>query len=353
MAQPKGFTIFARASSASPPRKSYMQSIPSMPRSEDEESIDCSSSSDGTHTPSSVASSTTTAVSITSAPSTDTVRTKPATRGKMDFSILEDLFAPETTTEETPSSSPLWYILTTALLLAFHKEKLIGELWTYLSRREREAYDAHDRETGDLLAIARRIREACLKASTLVGFPRAINALLALQQALKTTHPTLSTILESDPSLRATTTTTTSPASDPSAKAARGMRLFQRIYAQHTPRVLSSMSACSGGDLTHFAINCIYGELLAESSIIGDLETGLLEFVCCLADGCAPQAKGHFFGSVNLGAGRGTLRATVRLTDEVARQVHAERPWRDEADEDEDEDRDPGEWRFLDRVMVE
>ncbi|OAP61063.1 hypothetical protein AYL99_03264 [Fonsecaea erecta] len=351
MAQPKGFTIFARAWTASPPRNTYLHSIPSMPRSEDEESIASWSGSDGTHTPSSLSSSTTT-VSVTSAPLTDMATIKPAPRGKIDFSVLEHVFAKETATE-TPSSSPLWYILATALLLAFHKEKLIGKLWTYLSQRE---VRAHDAETGHLLATARRIREACLKASTLVGFPRAINALLVLQQAIKTTHPALSSILEADASLRAAG----GDPANPEAKAARGMRLFQRIYAQHSPRVLAAMSACSGGDLTHFAITCIYGELLAEDAIIGDLDTGLLEFVCCLADGCAPQAKGHFFGAVNLGAAPETLRAAVRLADHLARQVRAERPWTGEKGEGEGEcqelelelERDRSEWKFLDRVMV-
>lgn len=70
------------------------------------------------------------------------------------------------------------------------------------------------------------------------------------------------------------------------------MSFFSQIYKQHTSRVLAAMDATSGGDLTHFAINCIYGELLSEHRILGGLETGLLEFVCCLADGCGPQAKG-------------------------------------------------------------
>ncbi|EXJ72177.1 uncharacterized protein A1O5_04681 [Cladophialophora psammophila CBS 110553] len=356
MAHPRGFTIFARAWTASPPRRTNMHSIASLPTAEDEESIVSSSSSDGTHTPSSLSSSSsTTTISTTSAPSSDIARTKLATRAKVDFSLLEYVFA-QGSVVEAPSSSPLWYILTTALLLAFHKEKLIEELWTYLSTRY--AVCSQEKETADLLAVARRIREACLKASTLVGFPRAINALLALQHAIQTTHPNLSSILEADQSLRSAASTTPT---DAEAKSARGMALFQKIYAQHSPRVLTAMSACSGGDLTFFAINCIYGELLAENSIIGDLETGLLEFICCLADGCAPQAKGHFFGSVNLGAGKDTLRAAVRLADEVARQVRVGRPWKDGIGEGEGEGEGEGrqedsswdEWKFLERAMAE
>jgi hypothetical protein len=63
----------------------------------------------------------------------------------------------------------LWYILTTAVLLSFHKEKLVADLWTYLAAGEG---GEGDRDRDHLLVVARRIRESCLKASTLVGFPR-------------------------------------------------------------------------------------------------------------------------------------------------------------------------------------
>ncbi|OAL35612.1 hypothetical protein AYO20_05231 [Fonsecaea nubica] len=386
MAQPRGFTIFARAWTASPPRKTYIQSIPSLPRSEDEESIDSLSSGEGTYTPGSM-SSTMTTVSVTSTPSaTDVATVKPPAWGKVDFSALEEIFSQVSTTEPSPtsssssSSSSLWYILTTALLLAFHKEKLIGELWGYLSSSSssstrdgsaQEDADAAETETEELVAVARRIREACLKASTLVGFPRAINALLTLQQAIEKTHPAVSAVLETDQSLRAAVTATTESedgtqrdATAPApatTKAARGMALFSRIYAQHTPRVLSAMSRCSGGDLTHFAIHCIYGELLSEASAIDDLATGLLEFVCCLADGCGPQAKGHFFGSVNLGASAGLLRAAVDLADRVAGAVGVERPWVvsdydggwGQEGEGQDGESERSEWKFLERVMLD
>ncbi|EXJ83907.1 hypothetical protein A1O1_07536 [Capronia coronata CBS 617.96] len=217
----------------------------------------------------------------------------------LDYGSLEALFTqeqtkPSTDTSSAPPSSP-WYILTTANLLAFHKEKLIGELWTYLATSlhqnrhlpkvdEANDDDVMEEEKRLLLLTARRIREACLKASTLVGFPRAINALFSLTSAIERTHPSLSAILSSDTSLRAHV--------GPSEKYTRGMSFFSQIYKQHTARVLAAMDATSGGDLTHFAINCIYGELLSETSLLDGLETGLLEFVCCLADGCGPQAKG-------------------------------------------------------------
>lgn len=77
-----------------------------------------------------------------------------------------------------------------------------------------------------------------------------------------------------------------------SERQARGKAFFSRIYAQHTEKVLGNLNASSGGDLGEFAINCIYGDLVAEESVLGAAETGMLEFVCCLTLGAAPQAKG-------------------------------------------------------------
>ncbi|KAK5232064.1 hypothetical protein LTR47_006905 [Exophiala xenobiotica] len=236
----------------------------------------------GTQTPASTMSSTTDETSTSSVSEIEAPTTTSTSRN-LDFSTLQDLFplAPssgEQQLQHDPSS--LWYILTTAVLLSFHREKLTGALWEYLATTNADS----PQNEKELLEIARRIRESCLKASTLVGFPRAINALFSLQTSITTTHPSLSSILATDTSLRAPL--------DPTAKYDRGMSFFQQIYTKHTTRVLSAMDSTSGGDLTHFAINCIYGELLSEHTIIGAQETGLLEFVCCLADGCGPQAKG-------------------------------------------------------------
>ncbi|KAL2432387.1 hypothetical protein ABEF95_007351 [Exophiala dermatitidis] len=320
-------------------------------------------------------------------------------RQSLDFGSLQALFsqiqpppqsgsaAEEGSTGTDVVDPSLWYVLTTSVLLAFHKEQLVQDLWTYLANSgthhtnndEGRQHDdptntggiqAQAEEEQRLLSTARKIREACLKASTLVGFPRAINALFALTSSIGQTHPhTLASILANDKPLRPSsssssssfsaslappaddnidnlthsynissgnsspTTTNRSPTPTTMDKSTshfhqRGLSFFRRIYSHHTPRVLQAMDTTSGGDLTYFAINCIYGELLSEFRILGPLETGLLEFVCCLADGCGPQAKGHFFGSINLGATTTTLRATVLLAERIAEQLGMACPWK-------------------------
>lgn len=51
----------------------------------------------------------------------------------------------------------------------------------------------------------------------------------------------------------------------------------------------------------------------------------------------------HFFGSLNLGTSNDTLRMTVDLTEEIARQLRLTCPWKDPDVREE--------FAFLERVM--
>lgn len=73
----------------------------------------------------------------------------------------------------------------------------------------------------------------------------------------------------------------------------RGYAFFRKVYDKHADRILENMSKVSGGDLDLFACLSIYGELMAETRIINEKETGLLEFTACYATMAAPQAKGY------------------------------------------------------------
>lgn len=79
----------------------------------------------------------------------------------MDFSRLAGLIPGETTTTDTS----IWYVVATAALMSFHQEAAVGELYKFIA-----AQGSCDK--AQLVTVARRIRETCLKASVLVGFPR-------------------------------------------------------------------------------------------------------------------------------------------------------------------------------------
>ncbi|KAK2752890.1 hypothetical protein FQN54_008043 [Arachnomyces sp. PD_36] len=223
---------------------------------------------------------------------------------QLNFSGISKLIESDT---EVSDASSIWYVVTTAALLGLNRQSSIGQLWKYIS-------DQCDHDTSRMLPIARRIRESCLKSSVLVGFPHGINGLLSLQSAIEKHSHSLVPVLASDSSLRAPLT--------PAEKYDRGKDFFSSIYSKHTDRVLASMGRSSGGDLDYYAVSSVYGELMAETSILGAAETGILEFVCCLVADVAPQAKGHFFGCKNLGATGAQMRGTISLVGELATQLN-------------------------------
>jgi hypothetical protein len=80
----------------------------------------------------------------------------------IDFSRLSTGIMPG---EQTVDETSLWCIVAAAALMAYHQEHAIGQLWKHIC-----SHAACD--TSQLVMICRRIRETCLKASVLVGFPR-------------------------------------------------------------------------------------------------------------------------------------------------------------------------------------
>ncbi|KAF3480581.1 uncharacterized protein GIQ15_05928 [Arthroderma uncinatum] len=225
-----------------------------------------------------------------------------STPSDIDFSALSKLLPHDGTKE----GDALWYVVVAAALMAFHREAAVGALWEHIVSTQRPS-------EGEKAVIARRIRESCLKASVLVGFPRGINALTSLHASLARHTPSTHELLSTDSSLRSPVDATT--------KLERGTAFFTRLYAGHTSKILDSMSRSSGGDLSYYALASVYGELMAETRVVDAMETVVLEFVCCLADDVAPQAKGHFFGSRNMGASGKQIQGAVAIVQELARQA--------------------------------
>lgn len=153
----------------------------------------------------------------------------------------------------------------------------------------------------------------------------------ALHKAVSEFSPTIKVTLELDTSLRLHI-----PKSE---REARGKAFFAKVYAQHAPRVLQNLAKTSGGDLSEFAVMSVYGDLMAETGILSEKETGLLEFAACLASRAIPQAKGHMFGSRNLGNGKDEIEAVVRIVNRLEEKLGLDV-----------KTRSGDEWSFLDKL---
>ncbi|KAM3540040.1 hypothetical protein ARSEF1564_007066 [Beauveria bassiana] len=139
-----------------------------------------------------------------------------------------------------------WFVYAGIVLQANDQMDIIAELWNAVK-------DKTPSPNAQVIK-ARKLREAFLKTSVLVGFPK--------------TSPEVEEQLDKDKSLRQQL--------QREEKYARGLEFFSKVYAQHTDRVLRNGSLASGGDLAEFAINAIYGDLMAEESRLSAKETGLL-----------------------------------------------------------------------------
>jgi alkylhydroperoxidase/carboxymuconolactone decarboxylase family protein YurZ len=106
--------------------------------------------------------------------------------------------------------------------------------------------------------------------------------------------------------------------------------------------VIETLSLTSGGDLSEFAVNAIYGDLMAETTYLDAKDTGLMEFLACyaIAGSSGLQAKSHMYGAKNLGNGRQEIKAAVALCHIIEEEFgwQKERPveqykWLAKADE--------------------
>lgn len=147
--------------------------------------------------------------------------------------------------------------------------------------------------------------------------PQGINALSTLRKHILDSAPSLEEKLDEDRSLRQSL--------QRDEKDSRGKEFFSNIYAQHTEKVLHNLSISSGGDLAEFAINAVYGDLMAEVSRINAKETGLLEFLACYATGGTTtlQAKSHMYGSHNLGNTKAEIKGAIAICDAIEAGLEA------------------------------
>ncbi|EGE08794.1 hypothetical protein TEQG_07751 [Trichophyton equinum CBS 127.97] len=205
----------------------------------------------------------------------------------INFSALSKLLP-----HDGPEGEAVWYIVVAAALMAFHQESAVGALWEHIVSTRRSSTEE------EKALIARRIRESCLKASVLVGFPRGINALSSLHESLARHTPSTHRLLSEDSSLR-------SPV-DGETKLERGTAFFTRLYAGHTSKILDNMSRSSGGDLSYYALASVYGNSCRDSS--------------CQCDGDGADGVCLLSGGRRRTAGQGPEHGSVRCTDQGSRE---------------------------------
>ncbi|MCJ1272456.1 hypothetical protein MMC21_000242 [Puttea exsequens] len=148
---------------------------------------------------------------------------------------------------------------------------------------------------GERLEIARKMREALIKAAAITGLPKSINSLTALKQ-----HTSAELL---DEPLRFSPTSRPSEVYDiPSSTILqRGQRYFDRIYGKVSKRVMSQMDRSGTEDLGITA-RLMYGYILSNTSVLSPSETSYVLLAGLIPQDVPPQLKGHLKGACNAGS---------------------------------------------------
>ncbi|KAI8144540.1 AhpD-like protein [Fennellomyces sp. T-0311] len=210
---------------------------------------------------------------------------------------IQSLYA----SSQLPIRNEVWYILTAVVLSTMNKAQDIPTVYKTVEQSVPEKEDQ--------VQVMMRLREGIFKTFAIVGYPRVINSLAALQGAAP------SEILAKLP---------TQPIRSESSwqdivqERERGNQLFDAIYERHSSRVRQHMHTAYP-DLAQTAINQLYGPILSETSIINAKETSLIMVAGLLAQDVPAQLRGHRYGALHQGATQQDLTRVEKLVDLLSR----------------------------------
>ncbi|KAI9821541.1 MAG: bifunctional AP-4-A phosphorylase/ADP sulfurylase [Phylliscum demangeonii] len=226
--------------------------------------------------------------------------------------------------------SQTWYILTTIALSTLNRPWELSAVLTHAI-----AHTAP--HSPQRRAIAHRTREALIKSAPLTGFPKAINALHALEAALHPSPPPPPSGTDADddgiergPSAaaRSRTRAIEHPSSSAAATAVlgRGQALFDTVYGRAARPVMRQMRETSGAPDLAALVRLLYGHVLSNTDTLSALETSWVMIAALVPQDVEPQLKGHLLGALNQGASRDQVNAVRAVVVRVC-EAAGMRPW--------------------------
>ncbi|KAJ1894126.1 hypothetical protein LPJ66_005367 [Kickxella alabastrina] len=148
-------------------------------------------------------------------------------------------------------------------------------------------------------------RESILKMTSIMGTPKAINALSSFM-----------TVIKPDDAIVHELSTATYPRSsttpDYAETRARGQELFASIYGRHASRVESMLHSLYP-DLAEVIIADSYGRLLSETYYLNGRDTELCAIGSLVPQDVPAQLKSHCIGATRLGASEEMVQGALRL----------------------------------------
>ncbi|MCJ1477498.1 hypothetical protein MMC13_006170 [Lambiella insularis] len=226
-----------------------------------------------------------------------------------------------------------WYFITGVTLSVLNRPDEIANVFQHALETgpgRSETEPEHDEQ----LQMARKMREALVKAAPIGGLPKAINALFSL----KTVTP--STLLDEPLAFSPTSRPAEVYDVPPSRILHRGQTFFDKVYGKVSKRVMGQMDRSGTEDLGITA-RLMYGYILSNTSVLSAAESSYVLVAGLIPQDVNPQLKGHLKGALNNGATVDEVKAVreivmriceasgmTRLGDTVP--AGANRGWRSE-----------------------
>ncbi|KAL9605809.1 MAG: hypothetical protein Q9179_000995 [Wetmoreana sp. 5 TL-2023] len=181
---------------------------------------------------------------------------------------LSPLLASIRLTPNLPAQS--WYLIAGVTLTTLNRPDDIAHLFQY-------AIDKDGGSAEKCLHIARRTREALIKAAAIGGLPKTINALLALKGATPKT-------LIDEPLGYSPTERPVEVYDIPTSKTlGRGQSFFDQIYGKLSKKVMEQMDRSGTEDLG-ITVRLMYGYILSNTNVLSAAESSFV-----LIAGLIPQ----------------------------------------------------------------
>ncbi|KAJ8652083.1 hypothetical protein O0I10_012314 [Lichtheimia ornata] len=214
----------------------------------------------------------------------------------------------------TPSNgsitNQIWYVLAAVVMTSLNRSQDIPQVYEAV---EKTVYaDDKDKQDTEKSKVLLRMREGIFKSFVIIGYPKIINSLQALNTGVSTQ------VLSKMPS---TPIRTESSWNDIIKQRERGQHLFDTIYERHSKKVQENMYTAYP-DLGQAAIHQLYGPVLAESSVISAKETSLIMVAGLMLQDVPAQLKGHRYGALHHGATQQDLERLEIMVDIIARHYN-------------------------------
>lgn len=209
------------------------------------------------------------------------------------FQKIEDQF------KTTQLSSESWYIVVIACLVAGPDPELAAQLYLHLCNQPAYATSAARQ------ALVRRLREALVKAVSLVGVCKPIEAVVAISKEER----------EADREPAPRTPTRAGWQCD-AANRERGLAWFRRVYTRNAGDTMGIFDAHP--DFALISADITYGLYLSDRQVLDDFDTEMVVLPAIMMQNLPTETHWHIRGTRRIGVSRADTEVVCRCVHMIA-----------------------------------